>query len=75
MEQLDTKLVIRDIYARKIIDCEGNFTIETEVLAEDGGVGRGSVPSGPAQISVAGRMSRTGRKRLLKLSTYTLRLK
>ena len=50
MEQLDTKLVIRDIYARKIIDCEGNFTIETEVLAEDGGVGRVSVPSGTAHL-------------------------
>lgn len=48
MEQLDAKLMIRDIYARKVLDCAGNFTIETEMLADDGGVGRVSVPSGAA---------------------------
>ena len=50
MEQLDAKLMIRDIYARKVLDCGGNLTIETEVLAEDGGVGRVTVPSGTAYL-------------------------
>lgn len=50
MEQLDAKLMIRDIYARKVLDCEGNFTIETEMLVQDGGVGRVSVPSGAAYL-------------------------
>lgn len=50
MEQLDAKLMIRDIYARKVFDCEGNLTIETEVLAEDGSVGRVTVPSCTADL-------------------------
>lgn len=39
-------LPIKDIYAREILDSRGNPTIETEVLTEDGSVGRASVPSG-----------------------------
>ena len=46
MEQLDAELPIRDIFAREIFDCDGNLTVETEVLAGDGIVGRVSVPSG-----------------------------
>ena len=46
MEQLDAELPIRDIFAREIFDCDGNLTVETEVLAGEGIVGRVSVPSG-----------------------------
>lgn len=46
MEQLDAELPIRDIFAREIFDCKGNPTVETEVLAGEGIVGRVSVPSG-----------------------------
>lgn len=38
-------LPIRDIYAREILDYEGNSTIEVEVLAGEHVVGRASVPS------------------------------
>lgn len=37
---------ITDIYAREILDSRGNPTIEVEVLAGKGKVGRASVPSG-----------------------------
>ena len=46
MEQLDAELPIRDIFAREIFDCEGNPTVEAEVLAGEGIVGRVSVPAG-----------------------------
>ena len=46
LEQLDAKLPVRDIFARKIFDCRGNPTVETEVLAGENIVGRVSVPSG-----------------------------
>ena len=46
MEQLDAELPIRDIFAREIFDCRGNPTVEAEVLAGEGIVGRVSVPSG-----------------------------
>jgi enolase len=38
--------LITDIYARQILDSRGNPTIEVEVLTEDGGFGKASVPSG-----------------------------
>ena len=38
--------VIIDIRAREILDSRGNPTIETDVLTEDGFVGRAAVPSG-----------------------------
>lgn len=37
---------IIDVSAREILDSRGNPTIEVEVLAEDGVIGRASVPSG-----------------------------
>ena len=39
-------LLIRDVYAREILDSRGNPTIEVEVLAGESVVGRASVPSG-----------------------------
>ena len=39
-------LPITDVYAREILDSRGNPTIEVEVLAGDGCLGRASVPSG-----------------------------
>lgn len=37
---------IEDVYAREILDSRGNPTVEVEVRAEDGVIGRASVPSG-----------------------------
>lgn len=37
---------IEDVFAREILDSRGNPTIEVEVCAEDGVVGRAAVPSG-----------------------------
>ena len=37
---------IIDVYAREIIDSRGNPTVEAEVIAEGGYIGRASVPSG-----------------------------
>ena len=37
---------IVDVAAREILDSRGNPTVEVEVLAEDGILGRASVPSG-----------------------------
>ena len=39
-------LPISDIYAREILDSRGNPTVEVEVLAGDGYLGRAAVPSG-----------------------------
>lgn len=38
--------VISSVYARQILDSRGNPTVEVEVVTEDGGFGRASVPSG-----------------------------
>lgn len=43
---METQLLIRDVYAREILDPGGNLTIETEVLAGEDAVGRASAPSG-----------------------------
>lgn len=37
---------IEDVFAREILDSRGNPTIEVEVRAEDGVIGRAAVPSG-----------------------------
>ena len=37
---------IKSIYAREILDSRGNPTVEVEVVAENGVLGRASVPSG-----------------------------
>lgn len=44
MEQLNSVLPIRDIFSRVILNCKGLPTVETEVLAGDGVIGRVSVP-------------------------------
>lgn len=38
--------IISSVYARQILDSRGNPTVEVEVVTEDGGFGRASVPSG-----------------------------
>ncbi|MDV7695201.1 phosphopyruvate hydratase [Pediococcus parvulus] len=38
--------LITDIYARQVLDSRGNPTVEAELYTEDGGFGRGIVPSG-----------------------------
>ncbi|NLB80866.1 MAG: phosphopyruvate hydratase [Clostridiaceae bacterium] len=40
------EVLIEDVWAREIIDSRGNPTIEVEVLAEGGFIGRAAVPSG-----------------------------
>lgn len=39
-------MLIRDIFAREILDSRGNPTIEAEVLAGENVIGRAAVPSG-----------------------------
>lgn len=43
---MDKVMLIRDIFAREILDSRGNPTIEAEVLAGENIVGRAAVPSG-----------------------------
>lgn len=43
---MERQLLIRDVYAREILDSRGNPAIEAEVLAGEDVVGRASVPSG-----------------------------
>lgn len=43
---MDRQLLIRDIFAREILDSRGNPTLEAEVLAGEDIVGRAAVPSG-----------------------------
>ena len=43
---MDKEMLIRDIFAREILDSRGNPTIEAEVLAGENIVGRAAVPSG-----------------------------
>lgn len=43
---MDKEMLIRDIFAREILDSQGNPTIEAEVLAGENIVGRAAVPSG-----------------------------
>ena len=43
---MERQLLIRDVYAREVLDPAGNLTIETEVLAGEDAVGRASAPSG-----------------------------
>lgn len=40
------KAIIKDIFARQILDSRGNPTIEVDVTLENGSFGRASVPSG-----------------------------
>ena len=42
---MDKEMLIRDIFAREILDSRGNPTIEAEVLAGENIVGRAAVPS------------------------------
>ena len=37
---------IIDVFGREILDSRGNPTVEVEILADGGAVGRASVPSG-----------------------------
>ena len=43
---MDKEMLIRDIFAREILDSRGNPTIEAEVIAGENIVGRAAVPSG-----------------------------
>ena len=43
---MDKEMLIRDIFAREILDSRGNPTIEAEVLAGENIVGRAAVPFG-----------------------------
>ena len=43
---MDKEMLIRDIFAREILDSRGNPTIAAEVLAGENIVGRAAVPSG-----------------------------
>lgn len=54
---------ILDVYAREILDSRGNPTVEVEVLAENGVVGRAAVPSGASTGQFEAVELRDGEKR------------
>ncbi len=56
-------LPITDVYAREILDSRGNPTIEVEVLAGDGYIGRAGVPSGASTGRFEAAELRDGEKR------------
>lgn len=56
-------LPITDVYAREILDSRGNPTIEVEVLAGDGSIGRAGVPSGASTGQFEAVELRDGEKR------------
>lgn len=53
---------IRDVWARQILDSRGNPTVEVEVVAGDGFVGRAAVPSGASTGSFEAVELRDGDK-------------
>lgn len=53
---------IRDLWARQILDSRGNPTVEVEVVAGDGFVGRAAVPSGASTGSFEAVELRDGDK-------------
>ena len=56
-------VAILDVYAREILDSRGNPTIEVEVMAENGVVGRAAVPSGASTGQFEAVEIRDGEKR------------
>ena len=64
---MDKEMLIRDIFAREILDSRGNPTIEAEVLAGENIVGRAAVPSGASTgkyeaVELRDQEERYGRK-------------
>lgn len=53
---------VRDVWARQILDSRGNPTIEVEVVAGDGYVGRAAIPSGASTGSFEAVELRDGDK-------------
>ena len=53
---------IRDIISREILDSRGNPTIETDVIADNGSIGRAAVPSGASTGSREALELRDGNK-------------
>ncbi len=53
---------IRDVWARQILDSRGNPTIEVEVVAGDGFIGRAAIPSGASTGSFEAVELRDGDK-------------
>lgn len=56
-------MMITDVYAREILDSRGNPTVEVEMMAEDGSVGRAAVPSGASTGQYEAVELRDGQKR------------
>ena len=53
---------VRDVWARQILDSRGNPTIEVEVVAGDGYIGRAAIPSGASTGSFEAVELRDGDK-------------
>ena len=62
---------IIDVYAREILDSRGNPTVEVEVMAENGIVGRAAVPSGASTGQFEAVELRDGEKRYGGLGVET----
>ena len=57
--------IIKNVYAREILDSRGNPTVEVEVKLDNGSIGRAAVPSGASTGAFEAAELRDGGKRYL----------
>jgi len=55
--------IIKNVYAREILDSRGNPTVEVEVTLDNGSIGRAAVPSGASTGAFEAAELRDGGKR------------
>ena len=63
--------IIKNVYAREIIDSRGNPTVEVEVKLDNGSIGRAAVPSGASTGAFEAAELRDGGKRYLGKGVQT----
>jgi len=55
--------IVKNVYAREILDSRGNPTVEVEVKLDNGSIGRAAVPSGASTGAFEAAELRDGGKR------------
>ena len=63
--------IIKNVYAREILDSRGNPTVEVEVTLDNGSIGRAAVPSGASTGAFEAAELRDGGKRYLGKGVQT----
>ena len=63
--------IIKNVYAREILDSRGNPTVEVEVKLDNGSIGRAAVPSGASTGAFEAAELRDGGKRYLGKGVQT----